>query len=119
MQHGKHQHNSKFHAHCCSCGGHPKTSTSSISRRGFLGGLANLAALGGLTLATTSQAPAVSTKPISSGIILPRGTALRIKPGTPNPSKGKRGGQENRVRIEEAGISSRVSHRGHACGAGE
>jgi len=80
MQHGKHQHNSKFHAHCCSCGGHPKTSTSSISRRGFLGGLANLAALGGLTLATTSQAPAVSTKPISSGIILPRGTALRIKP---------------------------------------
>ena len=80
MQNGELQHNSKCHAHCCSCSRHTETSTAGISRRRFLGGFASVAALGGLTFAITSQTRAVSTKPVSSGTILPRGAALRIKP---------------------------------------
>ena len=80
MQYGKHQNNSKFHTHACSCIGYPKASTTGISRRGFLGGLAGATALGSLMPATTSPARAASTKPASSGSSLPLGTALRIKP---------------------------------------
>jgi hypothetical protein len=74
------QHDSKFLADCCSRGGHSETSTTGISRRGFLGGLAGTAALAGLALAATSRAHAGPTKPISSGAALPSGAALRIKP---------------------------------------
>ena len=80
MQYGEHQNNSKFHTHACSCIGYPKASTTGISRRGFLGGLAGATALGSLMPATTSPARAASTKPASSGSSLPLGTALRIKP---------------------------------------
>jgi hypothetical protein len=80
MQHSEHQINSKFHTHGCFCIGHPKASTTSISRRGFLGGLASVAALSNLALAISSQAQSRSTKSVSSGKVLPRGAALRIKP---------------------------------------
>jgi len=80
MQHTKNQRNCKLPAHCCSCGGHSETSRTGITRRGFLGGLAGTAALGGLTLTTTSRARAASTKPVAPGIALPHGAALRIKP---------------------------------------
>jgi L-fucose isomerase-like protein len=79
MQNDEHKQNSKFYTHSCSCGGHSETSATGISRRGFLSGLAGTAALG-LTLAGKSKARGVSTKPVSSGTILPRGAALRIKP---------------------------------------
>jgi hypothetical protein len=64
----------------CSCGGHSEKFATGISRRRFLSNFANTAALGGLMLAATPEARAVSTKPVSSGITLPRGAALRIKP---------------------------------------
>lgn len=67
---------------CCShgAGNIDEKAFFGMSRREFLGGLAGTAALGGLTLATTSQARAVSRKPVSSGAVLPHGAALRIKP---------------------------------------
>jgi len=80
MKRFEHPDNSKFHAHGCSCGGHSETTVTDMSRRGFLGGLAGTAGLGGLMLATTSQASAVSTESVSSGAALPRGAALRVKP---------------------------------------
>src|SRR4030042_5549225 len=80
MQPGEHRINSRFHTHGCSCFGHPKASTTDISRRGFLGGLAGVAAMGSLMTATIPPARADSTKPVSSGKLLPLGTALRIKP---------------------------------------
>ena len=80
MQHGEHRINSRFHTHGCSCFEHPKASTTGISRRGFLGGLAGVAAMGSLMTATISPARTASTKPASSESELPRGTALRIKP---------------------------------------
>ena len=80
MQHSEHKHGFEFQAHCCSCGGYSKMSTTGVSRRVFLGGLAGTAALGRVTLVTTSQSPGVSTKPVSSGTALPLGTPLRIKP---------------------------------------
>ncbi len=80
MQYDEHQINSKFHTLSCSCGGYSKASTMGISRRGFLGGLAGTAALGGLMLPAESQARAVSAKPVSPGMEPPLGTALRIKP---------------------------------------
>jgi L-fucose isomerase-like protein len=80
MQRSKYQHNSIPLAHRSSDGGRSETSATGISRRGFLGGIAGTAVAGGLTLATMSQAHAVSTKPVCSGTSLPSGTALRIKP---------------------------------------
>jgi L-fucose isomerase-like protein len=80
MQNIEHSHNSNIRARRCSCGGHSETTATQISRRGFLGGLAGTSALGGLMLATTSQPPAASAKPVSSQAVLPRGVALRVKP---------------------------------------
>lgn len=88
MQHSKQDNNSEFSKSCCSaarhpqagCGDHFKSPTTGINRRSFLGGLAGVTALGSLTLVTGSRAGAVSTKPVSSGKLLPRGTALKIKP---------------------------------------
>ena len=80
MQHNKNQHSLKFRAHNCSCSKHSKTPVTGISRRSFLSGLSGMAALGGLTLVTTSLNCVVSTKPVSSGKVLPHGAALRIKP---------------------------------------
>ena len=88
MQNSKQHNNSKFHTHCCSdarhhkedCGGHSKASPNGINRRNFLGGLAGMATLGSLTLVTRSRADAVSAKPVSSGKVLPRGAALKVKP---------------------------------------
>jgi len=79
MQHVERQ-ITRFQTHGCSCIGHPETSTTGISRRGFLGGLAGAATLGGLMPATISSARAASAKPASSGSALPLGTTLRIKP---------------------------------------
>jgi len=78
MQHGKYGHNFESQAH--PAGGQPGISTTGISRRGLLGGLAGTVSLGGLTSLMTSQASVVSTEPVSSGIALPSGTALRVKP---------------------------------------
>ena len=80
MQYDEHQINSKFHTLSCSCGGYSKAPTMGISRRGFLGGLAGTAALGGLMLPAESQARAVSAKPVSPGMEPPLGTALLIMP---------------------------------------
>ena len=80
MQDSEHRHNFKFGAHRCSCNSHSEKSATGINRRGFLSGLAGTAAVGGLMLTTTSQVRAVSSKPFSSGIVFPHGTALRIKP---------------------------------------
>jgi len=80
MQHVEHKTISRFQTDGCSCIGHPKASTTGISRRGFLGGLTGAATLGSLMPATISSARAASTKPASSGSALPLGTTLRIKP---------------------------------------
>ena len=80
MQQSEHQINSKFQTPMCFYSGHSKASATGISRRGFLGGLASMAALSNLTRAISSQAQVRSTKPVSSGKLLPRRTALRIKP---------------------------------------
>ena len=80
MQHSKYQQHAKFPASRSSCGGHSETSVTGISRRGFLGSLAGTAAAGGLTLATMSQAHAVSTTAVYSPTALPSGRPLRIKP---------------------------------------
>ena len=60
---------------CCH---HSERTVAGMSRRGFLGGLGG-AALGGLTLAATSPARAVSTRPVT-GAPLPCGVPLRVKP---------------------------------------
>lgn len=88
IQYGEHQRNSKSRVHGCSavrrpkadCSGHFDTTATGISRRGFLNGLAGKAALASLNLVGTSQARAVSTKPASSGTVLPLGAPLRVKP---------------------------------------
>ena len=113
MQHSEHKHDAEFYAHYCSCRGRSETSATRISRRGFLGGLAGIAAMCGLTLAATSQARAVSTKPVSFGTALPTGTALRIKPVLTYQIEKRRektswrgyGGLQTRARVnEEAAI---------------
>ena len=71
MQHREQQINSKFQT---------QASSTSISRRRFLGGLASTAALGNSMLTIPSQAQGRSNKQISSGKVLPCGSALRIKP---------------------------------------
>ncbi len=78
MQHGKYGHNFKSQAH--PAGSQSGISTTGISRRGFLGGLAGTVSLGGLMSVTTSQANVVSIKPVSAGTALPSGAALRVKP---------------------------------------
>ncbi|MFC1633273.1 twin-arginine translocation signal domain-containing protein [Planctomycetota bacterium] len=80
MKHIEHRDHSKFHAPHCSCSKHSETTATDMSRRNFLGGLTGAAVLGGLVLTTTSQARAVSVKPVQSGKALPRGEALRVKP---------------------------------------
>jgi len=79
MQYGVHKHDSKPQKHNCSCGGFSKTSTTGISRRNFLGGLAAVSAISGLKLAATAQAGDISKKSASSGA-LPLGKTLRVKP---------------------------------------
>ncbi|MGB2807059.1 MAG: hypothetical protein WBC22_04940 [Sedimentisphaerales bacterium] len=79
MQHCVHKHDSKPQKHNCSCGGFSKTSTTGISRRNFLGGLAAVSAISGLKLAATAQAGDISKKSASSGA-LPLGKTLRVKP---------------------------------------
>ncbi len=61
-------------------GGRSGISATGISRRGFLGGLAGTAALGGLMSGVTSQAKVVSMEAVSAGTALPSGDALRVKP---------------------------------------
>jgi len=80
MQNVEHPNNSKIHTHCRSCSGHSDTTSTGISRRGFLGGLSGTAALGGLIMATASQVAAASAKPVSSQAFMSRGVALRVKP---------------------------------------
>jgi len=80
MQHGVHKHGSKPQKHNCSCGGFSKTSTTDISRRNFLGGIAGVTAISSLKLAATAQASDISKNSVSSGTALPLGKTLRIKP---------------------------------------
>ena len=80
MQHGVHKTNSKYHADSCPSNWFSKTSTKGISRRNFLGGLAGVTAISGLKLAAATQARNVSINTVSSGVVLPHGKTLRIKP---------------------------------------
>ncbi len=61
------------------CRGFSERTGAGISRRGFLGGLGGAAALGGLTLAATSEAKAASAEQ-GPGARLPAGAPLRLKP---------------------------------------
>ena len=50
MSEHTHDHRSGPPPHCCPCGGHAETTAAGVSRRGFLGGVGGLAALGGAAM---------------------------------------------------------------------
>ena len=113
MQHGVHKHNSKYHADSCPSNWFSKTSTTGISRRNFLGGLAGVTAMSSLKMAAATQTRNVSKKSVSSGTALPPGRTLRIKPVLTYSIERRRektswrgygGLQTQAVAKEEAGI---------------
>jgi hypothetical protein len=112
MQHDVHKHDFKPQRHNYSCGGFCKTTTG-ISRRNFLGGLAAVSAITGLKLAAASQAGDISKKSASSGTALPPGKTLRVKPVLTYAIERRRektswrsygGVQTQAIAKEEAGI---------------
>ena len=112
MLHSKHKNNSKYHADSCSSNGFSITSTTGISRRNFLGGLAGVTAISGLKLAAATQERYVSNKSASS-VALPLGKTLRVKPVLTYKIEHRQektswrgyGGLQTRANVnEEAGI---------------
>ena len=69
----------RIHAAGASCHSHQEKTAGEISRRGLLGGLGGVAALGGAALVSASTAQATTTRP-APPTALAGGSPLRVKP---------------------------------------
>jgi len=110
--HSVHKCDSKPQKNNCSSGGFCETSTTSISRRNFLGGLGAVSAISCLKQAATAKSGEISKKSASSEA-LPYGKTLRVKPVLTYSIERRRektswrgygGVQTQAIAKEEAGI---------------